>query len=104
MNIQDVHVRATLASMDATIAHLRNHGEDYYCGFAWVQVREKASTKLGRALKSIGFTKAYGGGLQLWNPSGTMSQSMTLKEVGAQAYVDVLKQEGIPAYVGSRAD
>jgi len=104
MNIQDMHFRATKASMDATIAHLRNHGEDYYCGFAWVQVSEKASTKLGRALKSIGFTKAYGGGLQLWNPSGTMSQSMTLKEVGAQAYVDVLKQAGVPAYVGSRAD
>jgi len=33
-----------------------------------------------------------------------MSQSMTLKEVGAQAYADVLKQEGIPAYVGSRPD
>jgi hypothetical protein len=104
MNIQDMHFRATKASMDATITHLRNHGEDYYCGFAWVKVSEKASTKLGRALKSIGFTKAYGGGLQLWNPSGTMSQSMTLKEVGAQAYADVLKQAGVPAYVQSRAD
>ena len=104
MNIQDMHFRATKAAMDATIDHLGKHGEDYYCGFAWVQVSEKASTKLGRALKSIGFTKAYGGGMQLWNPSGTMSQSMTLKEVGAQAYVDVLKQAGVPAYVGSRAD
>ena len=104
MNIQDMHFRATKAAMDATITHLRNHGEDYYCGFAWVQVSEKGSTKLGRALKSIGFTKAYGGGLQLWNPSGTMSQSMRLKEVGAQAYADVLQTIGVRAYVGSRAD
>ena len=104
MNIQDIHDAATAAAKDATIQHLAKHGEDYYCGFAWVQVREKANTKLGRALKSIGFTKAYGGGLQLWNPSGTMSQSMILKEVGARAYVDVLKQAGVPAYVGSRAD
>jgi hypothetical protein len=104
MNIQDIHDAATAAAKDATIQHLAKHGEDYYCGFAWVQVREKASTKLGRALKGIGFTKAYGGGLQLWNPSGTMSQSMTLKEVGAQAYADVLKHAGVPAYVGSRAD
>jgi len=104
MNIQDMHFRATKASMDATIAHLRNHGEDYYCGFAWVQVSEKASTKLGRALKSIGFTKVYGGGLQLWNPSGTMSQSMFLQEVGAHAYADVLQTIGVHAYVGSRAD
>jgi hypothetical protein len=104
MNIQDMHDAATTAAKNATIQHLAKHGEDYYCGFAWVQVREKASTKLGRALKCIGFTKAYGGGMQLWNPSGTFSQSMYLKEVGAQAYADVLQKSGIPAYVGSRAD
>ena len=104
MNIQDIHDAATAAAKDATIQHLAKHGEDYYCGFAWVQVREKANTKLGRALKSIGFTKAYGGGLQLSNPSGTFSQSMMLKEIGAQAYAHVLQGLGIPAYVQSRAD
>ena len=104
INIQDMHEAATTAAKNATIQHLSKHGEDFYCGFAWVQVREKASTKLGRALKSIGFTKAYGGGMQLWNPGGTMSQSMTLKEVGAKAYVDVLEEFGIDAYVGSRPD
>lgn len=104
MNIQVLHDIATAAAKDATIQHLSKHGEDYYCGFAWVQVREKASTKLGRALKSIGFAKAYGGGLQLWNPSDTMSQSMHLKEIGAQAYADVLSDFGINAYVVSRPD
>ena len=104
MNLQILHDAATAAAKRATLQHLSKHGEDFYCGFAWVQVREKASTKLGRALKSIGFTKAYHGGMQLWNPSGTMSQSMILKEVGAQAYVDVLEEFGIDAYVGSRAD
>ena len=104
MNLQILHDAATAAAKNAMIQHLSKHGEDFYCGFAWVQVREKASTKLGRALKSIGFTKAYGGGMQLWNPGGTMSQSMTLKEVGAQAYVDVLEEFGIDAYVGSRPD
>ena len=104
MNLQDMHEAATTAAKNATIQHLSKHGEDFYCGFAWVQVREKANTKLGRALKSIGFTKAYGGGLQLWNPSGTFSQSMMLKEIGAQAYAHVLQGLGIPAYVQSRAD
>ena len=104
MNLQILHDAATAAAKNAMIQHLSKHGEDFYCGFAWVQVREKASTKLGRALKSIGFTKAYGGGMQLWNPGGTMSQSMTLKEVGAKAYVDVLEEFGIDAYVGSRPD
>lgn len=98
-----LHTIASSAAKNATEAYQTNHGEDYYCGFAWVTVREKASTKLGRALKSIGFTKAYGGGMQLWNPSGTMSQSKTLKEVGALAYADVLNKAGITAYVGSAA-
>ena len=104
MNLQILHDAATAAAKNATIQHLTKHGEDYYCGFAWVHVSEKATTKLGRALKSIGFTKAYGGGLQLWNPSGTFSQSMMLKEIGAQAYAHVLQGLGIPAYVQSRAD
>jgi hypothetical protein len=107
MNLQILHDAATTAAKDATIQHLAMHGEDYYCGFAWVQVREKASTKLGRALKSIGFTKAYGGGprvMRLWNPSGTFSQSMFLKEIGAQAYADVLKKAGIDACVRTRSD
>ena len=105
MNLQILHDAATAAAKNATIQHLNKHGEDLYCGFAWVHVSEKATTKLGRALKSIGFTKAYyGGGLQLWNPSGTMSQSMMLKEVGAQAYANVLQDFGIHAYIQSRAD
>ena len=104
MNLQVLHDAATAAAKRVTAQHLAEHGEDFYCGFAWVQISEKASTKLGRALKSIGFTKAYGGGLQLWNPSGTFSQSMFLKEIGAQAYADVLKNSGINAYVGSRPD
>jgi len=104
MDIQVLHDAATAAAKHVTAQHLAMHGEDFYCGFAWVQVREKASTKLGRALKSIGFTKAYGGGMQLWNPSGTFSQSMFLKEIGAQAYADVLQDFGIHAYVGSRPD
>ena len=65
MNLQILHDAATAAAKNATIQHLTKHGEDFYCGFAWVKVSEKASTKLGRALKSIGFTKAYGGGLHL---------------------------------------
>ena len=102
--LQILHTIASSAAKNATEAYQTNHGEDYYCGFAWVTVREKASTKLGRALKSIGFTKAYGGGMQLWNPSGTMSRSMHLKEIGAQAYAEVLQHAGINASVGSRAD
>ena len=103
-NIESVHNTATAAAEQAEAEFRTKHGEPGYCGFAWVHVNEKASTKLGRALKSVGFRKAYGGGLQLWNPGGSFTQSMDIKETGAQAYADTLRKFGIEAYMGSRAD
>ena len=103
-NIKSIHNTATDAARRAEADFIAQHGEPGYCGFAWVTVSEKASTKLGRALKTVGFTKAYGGGLQLWNPGGSFTQSMDIKETGAQAYADTLKAHGIAAYMGSRAD
>ena len=103
-NIQSVHNTAVAAAQQAETEFRAKHGEPGYCGFAWVQVTEKASTKLGRALKTVGFTKAYGGGLQLWNPGGSYTQSMDIKETGARAYAEVLKSHGITAYMSSRAD
>ena len=103
-NIESVHNTAIAAAQRAEADFRARHGEPGYCGFAWVTVPEKASTKLGRALKTVGFTKAYGGGLQLWNPGGSYTQSMDIKETGAQAYADVLRSFGINAYMSSRAD
>ena len=104
-NLASVHNSATQAAAKATEDFLAKHGDRDACGFAWVTVYEKGSTKLGRALKAVGFKPAYGGGLQLWNPSGSWTQCITAKEVGAQAYADVLKQAGIEqAYAGSRMD
>lgn len=103
-NIESIHNTAVSAAQKAEADFIAKHGEPGYCGFAWVTVSEKASTKLGRALKTVGFRKAYGGGLQLWNPGGSFTQSMDIKETGAQAYADTLKAFGITAYMGSRAD
>ena len=104
-NIESIHNTAAAAAEQAAQDYITKHGEDWYCGFAWVTVYEKGSTKLGRALKRVGFKPAYGGGLQLWNPSGHGTQSMTIKEEGARAYANVLRQFGIKeAYAGSRAD
>jgi hypothetical protein len=56
-------------------------------------------------LKAVGFKPAYGGGLQLWNPSGSWTQCITAKEEGAEAYAKVLQSFGIEkAYAGSRMD
>ena len=104
-NLASVHNSATQAAAKATEDFLAKHGDRDACGFAWVTVYEKGSTKLGRALKAVGFKPAYGGGLQLWNPSGHGTQSMSVKEAGAEAYADVLRSFGIDkAYAGGRAD
>jgi hypothetical protein len=104
-NLASVHNMATQAAASATEDFLAQHGDRDACGFAWVTVYEKGSTKLGRALKAVGFKPAYGGGLQLWNPSGNWTQCITAKEEGARAYADVLKKFGIKeAYAGSRVD
>ena len=86
-------------------------GEPMYCGFAWVTVypEHKGNTRLGkderRVLESMGFRKDYTGkAYQLWNPTGYAGQSMDVKEVGAQAYAEVLRTAGFKAYMGSRAD
>jgi hypothetical protein len=79
--------------------------DQYACGFAWVTVYEKGSTKLGRALIEAGFSKSYSGGLQLWNPSGLYVQNVDTLEEGARAAAQFLEQMlGVKAYAGSRLD
>ena len=97
--------QAQRAAEQATAEFLQKHGDRDACGFAWVTVHEKGSTKLGRALLKLGFNRAYGGGLQWWNPSGSFTQAITAKEVGADAAAQVLRANlGIDAYAGSRMD
>jgi hypothetical protein len=103
-NIESVHNTALEAARKAEADFIARHGEMAYCGFAWVKVNEKASTRLGRALKTVGFKKSYSGGLDFWNPGGSFTQSMDVKEAGASAYAEILKQHGIEAYMQSRAD
>jgi hypothetical protein len=81
------------------------YGEPMYCGFAWVDVKIRSNSKLGQAMQAQGFRKSYQAGyLQLWDPAEHRGQSMDCKEAGAQAYAEVLREYGINAYMGSRAD
>lgn len=104
--VQAVLNEASEQARTATKAFLAKHGERDACGFAWVIVRDvRSNSKLGKALATVGFRKAYEGGLQLWNPSGHNTQAITAKEEGARAYAEVLKQKlGVVAYAGSRMD
>ena len=90
---------------DAGEAHLREHGEYAYCGFAWINIYDiKGNTKLGKRMKAAGIEKDYSGAYSIWNPSKHAGQSMDVKEVGAQACAQVFKNYGFTAYMDSRAD
>ena len=105
--IEEIHFEATQAAEQAAAKFFQEKlgGQDQMaCGFAWVTVFEKASTKLGRRLKEVGFRKSYSGGLQLWNPSHFPCQNVDTLEEGARAYAEVLKRYGIEAYADSRLD
>jgi hypothetical protein len=105
--VQDACNEAAQQARTATKDFLQKHGDRDCCGFAWVTVYDvRSNSKLGKALAAYGFSKAYGGGLQLWNPSGHPTQSITAKEEGAEAYAKVLKEKlGLEkVYAGSRMD
>lgn len=106
MDFVAIHREATAAAH--TAAHelyTKLGGDQLMCGFAWVVVEGvKLSTKLGKEMAKAGFTKNYGGGIQLWNPSGSPVQNIDIKEAGAQAYAEVLRKHGFRAYAASRLD
>lgn len=105
LQVQKAVADAQAAAAAATQAFLSQHGDRDACGFASVRVYEKGSTKLGRALLKNGFRKCYGGGLEWWNPSGSYTQAITAKEVGAEAAAQVLQERlGVKAYAWSRMD
>lgn len=115
LNIQDIHNKATMSAKTAVHDFLQDwnektggneYGEPMYCGFAWVDVRvERTNSKEAKMLESIGFKKSHmRKTMTKWDPAEHRGQSMDCKEVGAQAYADVLRAYGIKASMGSRAD
>ena len=53
----------------------------------------------------MGFEKSYRRKrMDMWKPGAYNGQSMTIHEVGARAYAEVLCKYGFKAYMGSRAD
>jgi hypothetical protein len=109
IRVQMAHVKALDAAQKAARAFSEKHfngGDGGACGFAWVNVYDvRSNSKLGKALGEVGFRKAYGGGLQLWN-QWWRGQSVDAAEHGATAYAIVMKDElGLEKiYSGSRLD
>jgi hypothetical protein len=109
IRVQMAHVKALDAAQKAAKAFSDKHfdgGDGGACGFAWVTVHSvRSNSKMGKALAEVGFRKAYGGGLQLWN-QWWRGQSIDAAEHGALAYASVMKEElGLESiYSDSRLD
>ena len=104
--VEAVLNEALVASKLAALDMYAKIGERDCCGFGWVTVYDvRSNSKVGKLLAKHGFSKAYNGGLQLWDPSGVPTQSISVKEAGAYAYATILQDKlGLKAYGGSRMD
>lgn len=104
-DIQNILALAKAEAYGAAMTHIDEHGEQAYCGFAWVNIYGiKGNTKLGKRMKAAGLDKDYSGAYSIWNPSALGTQCMSTKEAGAEACARVLEAYGFRAYAGSRAD
>ena len=81
-------------------------GERDACGFGWVEVYvDRTNSKQAKELIAAGFRKDYKPKcLSMWDPAGVPTQSISVKEAGAQAYATYLQGLGLRAYAGSRMD
>jgi len=100
--VQEAFTAARVAEAD----YLAKHGEPMYCGFGWVEVYvDRTNSKEAKELLAAGFKKDYKPKcLTVWNPGGSHTQSMDIKEAGASAFAEVLTKAGLKAYACSRAD
>ena len=106
LTVVETAVQKGLAAAKAAAADKHQEvGERDACGFAWVTVYGvRSNSKVGRLLDRYNFRKAYGGGLQLWDPSKHPTQSISVLEAGAYAMATELQAIGLKAYAGSRLD
>jgi len=81
-------------------------GERDACGFGWVDVYvDRVNSKQAKELFAAGFRKGYKPKcLSFWDPAGLPTQSISVKEAGAQALATYLRTLGLTAYAGSRLD
>ena len=111
-DFQAIWDAAQKAATDAQDRFLLAHGEVFFCGFAWVNIRpargafvtwcrkQNTSAVRGMPFGSLG----YYGGWQIGHLGAYNGQSLAVKEAGARAFADYLKTQGISASVETRDD
>ena len=102
---EQIQAGKTLAEQ-AGLAMYQQVGERDACGFGWVEVYvDRTNSKQAKELIKAGFRKDYQPKcLSMWDPAGVPTQSISVKEAGAQAYATYLQALGLTAYAGSRLD
>jgi hypothetical protein len=90
----------------AGLAMYQRIGERDACGFGWVEVYvDRTNSKQAQELIKAGFRKDYKPRcLSMWDPAGVPTQSISVKEAGAEAYATYLTALGLRAYGCSRLD
>ena len=90
----------------AGLAMYQRIGERDACGFGWVEVYvDRTNSKQAQELIKAGFRKDYKSKcLSMWDPAGVPTQSISVKEAGADAYATYLTALGLKAYGCSRLD
>jgi hypothetical protein len=108
MNIKSIVAEAVKKAKDASIAKYDEMGrkDAYACGFAWVDVYvSRTNSKEAKELIAAGFKKDYKPRcLSMWNPGDLPVQNIDIKEAGAYAMADYLREQGLEAYASSRLD
>ena len=90
----------------AGLAMYQRIGERDACGFGWVEVYvDRTNSAQAKELLAAGFRKDYKPRcLTMWDPAGVPTQSISVKEAGAEAYATYLQALGLRAYGCSRLD
>ena len=102
---QEIQKGKALAE-SAGLAMYQRIGERDACGFGWVEVYvDRTNSKQAQELIKAGFRKDYKPKcLTMWDPAGVPTQSISVKEAGAEAYATYLQALGLKAYGCSRLD
>ena len=105
-NIFDTVDIAKMNACNAEIEFVKQYGEPFYCGSAWVEVKvDRLNSKIAKELIAAGFRKSHiPRTLEISNWGGSNTQSLAVKEVGAQRFADIMKYYGFNAYIRTWAN
>ena len=104
MDFQTIYNEAIKTAKLAEADYTAKYGEQMYCGFAWVDFPSARTPFVAWAKKNGVGSKHWKKGWSIWNPAGNCTQSMDIKEVGAEAFAQVLNSHGIDCAMHSRPD